>query len=483
MEGTIAGPACGGRARGATRVNLAGALGMVFCTYAAPGSILLTLFLQDWLHADKWQIGLVMTLTYLGPTFEPLGALLAEWLGRRKLLFILGFLGNRLPFVGLAFIPFLDPTTNRDLSIVLILAMVAWTRVFAHLGNPAWWSWMADLIPPSRRGRFFAGRSQATSAVAAVSFIVAMLLLHYCGGLHNRALVSALFAVGCFFGVVDILLYFRVPEPNMRAYRGQAPTAPPTLTSFLKPFRLPAYRRLILGVGLWAFSVNLVLPFVPVYQFGEVLGPCRLGLGLSWKFLAVLNVAGSVAAMLSSRWWGRFSERLGPRALLLLASGHLFVNLSYLFIPPGRFLGPLVLVAMISGALTAAWAVAVNQLLLALAPRAHRGIFVSAFNFTNGWLMAGGPLLGGCLACRMPLVHWALPAGVIGCYFHLLVVLSSVGGLAALAILFWTPQPAPQPEASQPVYAVVQTRVTSRLDGRLAIHVAESGKATSRRAP
>lgn len=467
MEGTVSSaeeaPARQGRARGVVRVNLASALGMVFCTYAAPGSALLTLFLQDWLHADKWQIGLVMTLAYLGPTFEPAGAFLTEWLGRRRWLFIIGFLGNRLPFFGLAIIPFLDPVKSRDLSIALVLGIVALTRVFAHLGNPAWWSWMGDLVPAPRRGRFFACRSQATSAVAAVSFIIAMLLLHYGGGMANRPLVGALFAIGTLFGVIDILLYFAVPEPDMRRTRRRLDRTADTPRSsrrssfelFLSPLRLPAYRRLILGVGLWAFSVNLVMPFLPVYQYGETIAGSTLGLGLSWKFLAVLNVTGSVAAMLTSGWWGRFSERLGSRRLLLLASLHLFINLAYLAIPAGRLFGLLVLVALINGALTAAWAVGVNQLLLGLAPRENRSVFVSVFNCVNGWLMAGGPILGGCIADRFPMMSWSLPGGLGFCYFHLLVVVASIGGLAALAVLFF-----PAAEAT-PQYAVLSTRVES----------------------
>src|SRR5437660_11774553 len=99
-----------GRARGAARANLGGAFGQVWATFSAPGSVLLTLFLQDWLHAAKWQIGLVMTMTFLGPTFEPLGACLAERLGRRRGLFLAMFLANRIPFLALAVVPFLGTT-------------------------------------------------------------------------------------------------------------------------------------------------------------------------------------------------------------------------------------------------------------------------------------------------------------------------------------------------------------------------------------
>src|SRR5262245_38180138 len=96
-----------GRARGAARANLGGAFGQVWATFSAPGSVLLTLFLQEWLRAAKWQIGLVLTMTYLGPTFEPPGAFLAEKLRRRRLIFLITHLINRTSFLTFASIPFL----------------------------------------------------------------------------------------------------------------------------------------------------------------------------------------------------------------------------------------------------------------------------------------------------------------------------------------------------------------------------------------
>src|SRR5439155_20992124 len=118
------------RARGAAWANLGGALGQVWAVYGGPGSVLLTLFLREGLHADKWQIGLVMTMTFLGPTFEPLGAYLAERLGRRRPLFLCTFLLNRLPFFALAAVPLLGtPATCRGLGIAVVFGVVAFTRV------------------------------------------------------------------------------------------------------------------------------------------------------------------------------------------------------------------------------------------------------------------------------------------------------------------------------------------------------------------
>ena len=441
------------RARGAARANLAGALGTVWACYGAPGSILLTLFLDEWLRADKWQIGLVVTMTFLGPVLEPLGAYLAERLGRRRGLFVVTFLLNRVPFLALAAIPCLGAARQcREVGIAVVLLVVGMTRIPAALGNPAWWSWMGDLVPERRRSSFFGCRQQMASAATALSFVAGMALLQTCGGMHNRPLVAALFGVGALFGIGDILLYLRVPEPQLgrgvRERRGaRAADRPVTLvashplTGLAVPFRHPAFRRLILGMGLWSFSANLVIPFLPVYQRGELIAGHRLGLGLSWLFLAALTVSASLASMVTSRWWARWIDRLGSRPILLIGSGYLFVNLAYLSIPPGRYVGALVLVALVSGTLTAAWTVSVNQVLLGVAPRANRSFYVSAYNCTNGFLMAGGPLLGGLLADRLPVVGWSLPGGLTCCYFHMLLALAAAGGAAGLAILARVPAP------------------------------------------
>jgi MFS family permease len=447
------------RGRAATRINLASALGTVLGVYGAPGSILLTLFLLEWLRADKWQIGLVLTMMYLGPTFEPLGAYLAERLGRRRSLFLTGFLVNRVPFFVMGGIPFIGQA-HRVLSILIILAVVAVTRVGAALGTPAWWSWVGDLVPERRRARFFGCRAQCAGAMTATSLVVGLALLEMCGGLANRWLVSLLFSAGAAFGTLDILLYLGVQEPPPRGK--VQPTAaapfPQALIHHLRaPFAARSFRRLILGMGLWSFSANLVVPFIPVYQRGECLAGQRLGLGISFLSLAGLNVLASLATMLTARRWGNWGPRLGPRVLLLVGSGYLFVNLAYWLVGPAS-MAALVPISLAAGALAGAWTVVTNQLLLATAPRENRSYFVSAYNLTNGWLMAGGPLLGGLLADRLPFLGWSLPGGLPCCYFHLLVLLACLGGAGALVLLSGSPalgmesSPEPTPEG-RVVYA------------------------------
>jgi Na+/melibiose symporter-like transporter len=447
MDDTLDGPGCAliapdsgprktrQRARGARRANVASALGTIWSTYGAPGSLFLTLFLKEGLHAQKWQIGLLMTVTFLGPIWEPAGAFLAERLGKRRPLFLVTFLLSRMGFFFLAAIPLL---ASRGMApqrgIVLVLLVVAITRFFNHLGNPSWWSWMADLVHERRRGRFFGCRTQASSAVAAGCVLLGLTAVEFSGGMSNGRLLSSLFFLGAVFGVTDICLYFRIPEPPLARRKGTQGFGT-FLASATEPIRNREFRRLLLGMGLWSFSVNLVLPFLPLYQRGETLAGHQLGLGVTWIFLACMNVLANIAGVLSSRRWARWTDRLGAERVLLLGSGYLFVNLAYVVIQPAWHVFALLPLAFVTGTLSAAWTVSNQQHLLRSAPRENRSFYISAHNFTNGLLMAAGPLIGGLLADRAPFMNWTWPGGLPCCYFHILLFLATIGGCGALLIL------------------------------------------------
>jgi predicted MFS family arabinose efflux permease len=423
--------------------------------------------MKEGLHAQKWQIGLLMTVTFLGPIWEPAGAFLAERLGKRRPLFLFTYLLSRLGFFFLAAIPLL---ASRGLApqrgIVLVLAVVAITRFFNHLGNPSWWSWMADLVHERRRGRFFGCRTQASSAVAAACVLLGLTAIEFSGGMSNGWLLSGLFFLGAVFGVIDICLYFRIPEPPLSRRPGTN-GFDWFVGSFSAPFRNREFRRLLIGMGLWSFSANLVLPFLPLYQRGETLGGHTLGLGVTWIFLACMNVIANVAGVLSSRVWARWTDRLGSERVILLGAGYLFVNLAYLFIRPEWHVFALLPLAFVSGTLNAAWTVSNQQHLLLAAPKENRSFYISAHNFTNGLLMAAGPLIGGLLADRAPVLNWRWPGGLDCCYFHVLLFLATLGGCGALLILLSGLSESDAEPASvlTPTTEVIQTRLVLALPG------------------
>jgi MFS family permease len=407
------------RARAAGLTNLAGALGMLWAACLAPGSAFLTLYLQEALHAEKWLIGLILAIALLGPVFEPLGAWLLDHGRRPKNLFLAGFLLNRLLFLSFVFVPFLavDDASRRS-CLVFIVAVIAVTRFAAHVAQPAWWSWIGDLIPERRRSRYFSTRCQTTNAASAAAFLAAMLALHHLGGFHSARLVAFLFAVSGLCGVADIVLYFWVPPSDPTP-----PRRPETAGGLLAPLAQPGFRRFVLGMGAWSFFAQMVLPFLPLQQ---------RALGLDWQLLAYLQVATLLAATVASRMFASLGNRVSSRCLLVTGAGHLFVLALYPLAPAGGA-ALLFAIAAVHGACLAAWTIGVHRMLLDSTPSTRRAQFVSTFNFVNGLMTAGGPVAGG-LAAQLVSSGWG------GKGFGILLAAGCIGGAAALCVLVdpWT---------------------------------------------
>jgi hypothetical protein len=183
-------------------------------------------------------------------------------------------------------------------------------------------------------------------------------------------------------------------------------------------------------------------------------------LGVSWTFLAAVNVTAQMGTLLASRWWGVLSGRLGSLRLLGLGTGHLFVNLAYLWVGPSQYHFPLLAAAFVGGVLLAAWTVGSQQLLLDLAPREGRGYYTSAYNMTSGWFTAAGALLGGLLADHLPAVPWCLPSGLPFADFHVLLLAGTLLGLLSLRLVLTTAVPQPR---LGPLFRLSRLRAAGRL--------------------
>jgi MFS family permease len=434
------------------------ALGNVWATCGAPNSLLLVMFLSEWLRAEKWQIGLVLAITNLGPTLEPLGAWLVERLGHRKRQFLITHLLNRLPFFSFALLPWLDREGGGGpAALALVYAVVVGTRVAGHLGTAAWWSWIADLVPGRSRGRWLGCRVGWNSLVTAVSFVTVGWLLQHGGGMRDPLLLSTLFAAGAAFGVADILLYFAVPDVPLNARRPGV-----GLGEFCRqaaaPFRDEGFRRLVLGVGLWSLAVNLVVPFIPLYLKGGPRDPLHPGLGVTWPYLAAFNVCTQLGMALASRTWGLWCGRIGPRLLLTIGSGHFFVLLAFLLVGRRHYEAPLLLTALVSGILQSAWTVGTQQALLEMAPGGNHGYRTSAYNLANGWFTGAGSILGGLVAAAWPLAGFRLPSGLPCAYLHVLLLCGTVLGLAAVMLV----RRATTPATTLPPARVLAWRLAAR---------------------
>lgn len=134
------------------RLNyLAGALGMAFIAvaYGMP----LTMFFEA-LGASGVAIGLVGTINNVALAAQLPGAWLTQRMAARKPFWGATAMSHRLiwlfPIVFVLVLP-----GQPQAVATLTIAVIVLSAVLANIGAASWYSWMADLVPETKRGRFW----------------------------------------------------------------------------------------------------------------------------------------------------------------------------------------------------------------------------------------------------------------------------------------------------------------------------------------
>jgi MFS family permease len=337
------------------------------------------------------------------------GALLASLVRTRKAAVLSTSYGpSRLMLPLMAVLPLLFP--SGPVLVFLIIGLNA-LRIFGgSLGNPAWTSFVADLVPAETRGRFFASRLSAGGITALAVSPLAGLIIRTVNGSSHHALPGYQVSLCAAFlaGSVSVAFFLRIPEPParrvsrpLRQIRG--------LAVLLRRDR--AFTWLALSSFVWGLGTTMAGSFINVFIV-TALGGTAASVGIT---AGVFALCGLFAQLV----FGRLSDRRGNRWILVV-TGLAIPVLPCLWatarIPLHGYL-----INVPSGFLWAGYSLASFNILLEMSPAEDRE---SAFALYQTVVAAGaviGPILGGSLA------------GVAG--FRPVFVLSGIVRLAA-TILF-----------------------------------------------
>jgi hypothetical protein len=381
-------------------VTFAGVLGTIYALLCITGAPRIK-FLTE-LKATPFDFGLIAGLGAFSIGFQIFGSILCNRLRLRKPMWMTLTILHRLAFLGVAFAPFMEFSERG--RIWWIIGVVLVHDGLAHLSIPLWLSWMADLLPNRSMSRHWAVRQRLLGVVNVVVMIAMAFGFNWFERSGQVILGYVILAVtGVVIGVIDILVFVRVPEPPQ-----EPPDNSGLLATTTQPIKDRNFRPFLYFMGFWHFAIFLSAPFFGLFMMEE--------LGYNVLTVQLVGLPAALGIVMSSRFWGLLCDTYGFRPVLqLLVAGKAATPLFFMLTPRNPEFGVPFLASMhfLDGVLNAGVVLACQGVLLKNTPRQNRSMYIAASNFLSIGIAATiAPIAAGAL------IEWInqFPAPSIGPY-------------------------------------------------------------------
>ncbi len=345
------------------------------------------------LRASTAQVAWLAALPPVLAAFSQLGS---AWLGhrleaarpeqpQRRRLIVIGALLQAFVLIPLALLPLALP----ELALPVLITCAVVYYIGPNLGSPHWGSLMGDLVPESRRGRYFALRTRLSSLANFSALLGAGLTLHAfdaLGKTYGGFLV--IFFCAAAFRLTSAWHLLQMYDPTPKA-----PAAKKAWGKALKSaLRQTSLLRFSLFYATMQAAVALASPFFSLYMLRD----------LEFSYLAfMVNTAASMGVQfLTLSRWGRLSDLFGNR-LILGTTGLLIPLLPSLWVLSPNPLY-LLLVQAISGLAWAGFTLSATNSVFDLTPPESRRNLMAVHNVLAALGVFVGATLGGWLGTVLP---------------------------------------------------------------------------------
>jgi MFS family permease len=339
------------------------------------------------LGASNLAIGVLASVPFFVQLLQIPAVILVERVRARRAICVWASGIGRIFLFGAA----LAPLLTSPAGIMALIGFLAVHQGMAAISGCSWNSWMRDLVPDAEQGRFFGRRTAAATALA-----IALALL---GGVvvdswkkdisTNPGLAySFLFATSALIGLCGVYLLSITPDRPM----APIPNHVHPFGLISRPFRDVNFRRLIVFLSSWNFSVNLAAPFFTVYMLKT--------LGYRMTTILAFTIVSQLSNLAALGVWGSLIDRFSNKAVLRI-SAPLFLacTLAWSFtgLPWVQAMALYVLftIHILMGISTAGVALASNNLAMRLSPRGEATSYLAANSVITSVCAAVAPIIGG----------------------------------------------------------------------------------------
>lgn len=372
------------------RLNIAaGFFGMFWI--CAPLGAPLPLLMQA-VEASSTQLGLLSAAWQAAMLAQIPAALFVERFSRRKPMWVTVTILHRILWAAPAVVPWLWPN-ERSLWPVALIGALSLSNLLANLGTASWLSWMADIVPVDRAGRFWAVRQSVLSIglVLGTAWYGWLMDRHASG--DSVLGFQWVFALCSVFGILDIVVHSFVHEPPMQ----KAAESAPVWRRLAAPFETPGFLKLTLLMAFWTCSQSLVGYTLAMPGFFGMVH-LRETFGATYSQASLIFISAAIGGALFSRMLGPWMDRAGAVAVMTrLAVWTPLSMMAWWFVSPGS--------VQIAGQ---AWPVAVLWITLAASVQGAlcTGALLCQFRLAQMFTTSSGRTVAMA-------VHWSI-AGVGG---------------------------------------------------------------------
>ena len=393
----------------------------VFATVhvALTQGIFLTNYLID-MGASNFTCGVVEALPFLTQVLFLFAPVLVRRLNRRKPVVLVLALAHRMAWLALIAFMFFDwPPVVRHSLIVLVLLLGNGCAVIA--GN-AWLGWMADLVPASIRGAYYGRRNVYLGMTSLIAILIGSHVLTFAGQWGDRRIGYTI----C-FGTAVASAFF---SAWMLSRQHEPPLTPLVrwtwLQLWVEPLKNTRFRRYLLFMTIWQFSLGLAAAFFGVHMVRVLkMTPTQMGMQA---------LVGSTIALATTRLWARPLDRLGSKAVLVTSGVLVALHVWIWFGARQGFLWPVWLTVIVGGFAWSGFNLATFNWPQLMTKPDQRQYALGLLGSVSGATFVVASLLGGTLTTVLPTTLLRIGQFEF-LHYHLLFALSALGRLVAVLAL------------------------------------------------
>ncbi|WP_373229135.1 MFS transporter [Cohnella sp.] len=342
------------------------------------GGPLQTVYLT-YLGFSAFHVGLVLAIPPFALLIQIIIAIaMQSWQNRRFYITLFGVI-HRVLWVGTGLIPL---TFTQDTWIPIYIAVWLISMIAGQAAGVIWTSLMADVVPPSIRGKYFGIRNTTHWAVVCFTLLAGGQIMEWLPGAQG---FTVLFTVSALCVVWNGWALSRYPNPPF-----QPSVSGRSMRMMIRPFADRRFLSATLFISVFILLQNVVIPLFS-YVMLEILD-------LSTSKVTMIIMLQNLVMMISYYYWGVLNSRYSTNTLLLwtfpliAASCALWAGIAIL---PVMLI--MIVVHLFLGFGLAGYNLLVFNFLIGDSPKSERPMYVAVFSALTGLAGFIGPIVGGWL--------------------------------------------------------------------------------------